>query len=312
MESNLKKVINFFYAGLFLTLVFLPTVSWAVVGVPGTVMSAGGQKFEIDGNLICGNATASATGDDWAPPSTSANSTTPPATVNPCPAGTEPIFVGTGANESNAGELAATRFQDLVNSNADNSFSLGSKQEDTNTWTYTNKKVPSKSDIGNVYAVGRLNLIGDSMTAMVGFERNATSGSAHMDYELNQLPFVTNAYGASVPNRCSGVGDPDPLCSTADIILAVDDRTSTLPDLRVFKWQGNLLPSGKRSGSTGIFVEVPFIPSAVVYAATNSGVAVPAGPWGTFVSGTKTFNTAAPPTRFRPILLARSGSTCVT
>ena len=304
MKSNLKKVVHAVLLAFVMPIIAMPMVSWAVVGAPGTVTSANNANFEIEGNLICGNITNALLGDDWAPPSTSANATTPPTTVGTCPAGTKPIFIGTGPSEENTSEIAATRKQDLVSSALDDAFGLGSKQEDTTTWVQLNNSSPAKSDIGNVYAVGRINTVGDSMTAMVGFERIATNGSAHIDYELNQLPFTPNANGALVPTRCSDFADPDPRCTTADIILAVDDKTSTVPDLRVFKWVGNPCPSpgtptcplGKRSGSQGVFTEIPIVPSAVVYAATNSAGPVPAGPWGTFVKSKLTYNTAAAPT----------------
>ena len=295
----MKKML---WMGMLWAALGLPSLGWALVGVPGTIQTEGGKLFEIEGNLICGNA--SPVGDDWAPPSTSASSSVPPTTVGTCPTGTKAIFTQTGASETALGEITGSRRQDVASSSTDNIFGNGSKQEDTTTWAYVNGSAPAKSDVGNVYALGRRNAALTSMVVILGFERIASNGSAHLDYELNQLPFTPNANGALVPTRCTGTGNPLPGCHTFDMLLAIDDGTSKTPNLRAFQWVGNPCPSpgtptcpvGKNSGSQGTFTEITFPASAVVFAATNSGGPIPAGPWGTFNRGNLVYNTASNPT----------------
>jgi len=267
------------------------------VGAPGTVTSADGKRFEVEGNLLCGDSTpASNVGDDWAPPSTSSSASVPPGTVQPCPSGTTAVFTGTGSSETNASEIAAFRFRDTASSSSDDIFGNGSKQEDTSTWAYVTGSAPAKSDIGNVYALGRMNGTLDSVVAITGFERLANNGSTHLDYELNQLPFVTNANGALAANRCTAAGDPDPRCTQADIIIAIDDGTTIVPDVQVYKWVGDPISGGLHSGSKGTFVQIAFgDPAAQVFAATNSSGPIPAGPWGAYNKGKLVYNTASSP-----------------
>jgi uncharacterized repeat protein (TIGR01451 family) len=290
------------FTGLFLAAILAGSLgsgqALALVGTPGTANSSTGLKFNIDANLICGNHDGTAYDhDDWAPPSTG-------TTISPC-VGTaayptpKAIFSGTGSTEVNPAELAAVRFRDPAFSSSDNIFGQGSKQDDTNTWVYIpTQKAPVKTDIGNVYALGRINATGNSTYAIMGFERLSANGDSHLDYELNQLPFVKNVKNYLVPNRCSGLNNPLPGCSGPDIIIALDDNTSKIPLLRIFKWVGSPIGGGLSSGSLGTFVEISA--DSTLLRTTNNPEAIAAGPWGTFNSkGQIIYNTLSKP---NPIL----------
>ena len=260
MQRN-GRFINGLAGIIFMALsVLLPSL---VLAVSSGIVQTGAQKFEIDGDLICGNSTLpNGPGADWAPGIASCTTITTATTT--------PIFIGAGPTEpppTNPNEIAAARFQDPAFSSTDKIFSSGSKQDNTSTWIRAIQKPPVKVDIGNVYTLGRTD--GSSLVAILGFERLSSNGNSHLDYELNQLPFVTNIHGTPVPNRCAGMGIPEPSCQGPDIIIAIDDGTTVIPNVRIFEWNGST------------FVQAAT--STAILAATNP-TAIAAGPWGTFNS----------------------------
>ena len=287
VKMNGWKMVVQGIAFLAMVVVFLPSFVLAAAGKAVTNTGSGlSAEFDIEGDLTCGQG--GFLKDDWAKKTA----------TTACPTGSASVFTGTGASEVPAPgfpNLASARFLDKAKSSTDDTYGMGSKQNDTSTWTEVINSAPVKSDIGNVYAVARQGrlltsaLVGGApltdVLAMMGFERLSANGDTHLDYELNQLPFVTNANGAKVPQRCSFNGQviSGLTCKGPDLLIGVDDGTSKVPTITVYQWTG--------SPSLGNFVPVTFSsPFTINLGATNS-VSIPPGPWGTYNSHGALVNT---------------------
>ncbi len=306
MKAIMKKwqcAVMLFVMGV----VLLPYTVLAASGtVVGPVVGATTYRFDVTGDLICNP------NDDWAPPN-SAPTTAGPATPTACTAGGAIFSIPPISPVPSSTYIAAERRQDAVSSSTDDIYSTGSKQNDTSTWAEAMGSAPAKSDIGNIYTVARLGGIDpdppgppgsfptNNLIAMLAFERNASNGSAHLDYELNQVPFVLNPSGlAMVPQRCSFDGQVigSVTCKSYDIILAIDDGTTIAPDLNMYKWVGDTCTTPSSTCAGGYRTDVGnfvLIPNGTVPLSVTNTTPIPAGPWGTFVKGKKTFNTTTAP-----------------
>ncbi|MEO7663957.1 MAG: SpaA isopeptide-forming pilin-related protein, partial [Candidatus Limnocylindrales bacterium] len=139
--------------------------------------------FEIDGNLLAGDASTNpgglsaavvdgglpmANGVDW---------------KNPTPAG-------------------AVIIDDLYNSDSDVWFKFG-KELDTTNWQYqTTKVTPGKDDMKHVMAYAKF--VGSNAYFYSGAERVITNGTTHMTFELNRKALKVWSDGVSKPNRSVG------------------------------------------------------------------------------------------------------------
>lgn len=137
----------------------------------------------------------------------------------------------------NVGESASdppVRIDDLSDSQLDDAFGGGAKEENPDTWTYKDHKSPGKADLTRAYLAADISgtSAADSQAFLwLAFERLAVRGvgDAHVNFELNQkTTTVTNSQGTEVPERSNG-----------DLLALYDYPGGSNPvslELRV--WQG--------------------------------------------------------------------------
>ena len=117
------------------------------------------------------------------------------------------------------GSAAYTPFYDLFNTTSDNIMSNGSKESDQSTWSCVNGKPPGKSDLGGPwYTTGQFAPVGGvpwagslwfqntnpggagNVQFLYGnFQRFATDGDVHIDYEFNRHPATTANHAPGCP-----------------------------------------------------------------------------------------------------------------
>jgi uncharacterized repeat protein (TIGR01451 family) len=195
----------------------------AIVGfgfAAGSATAAGTSvgSFEIDGNTPDSPAGEPT---DWDAPASAQN---PPLTVTP--------------------------FSDKTG-RFDDSFGMGSKQEDPGTWSCITGSSPGKGDItpGGKIAFRTIN---GKQFVYVNFTRATTTGSADLDYEFNQS------------------SDPNPACpalpkrTVGDIVLAFDaDNGGKTINVRAFSWTGTAV--------TGTFVPLATGSQGVTWDGATNG-----------------------------------------
>jgi len=210
------------------------------VGVAGAILSAAGAfadhvpgdpgavvgGFEIDGDLVFPNA-ALAGDSDW--------DTVADPTVTTDPA----------------------------NSDTDDTFGGGSKEEDPTTWTFDESKPQGKADLTRVYFAN--DVTPTTAYLWLGFERLAVQGNGdvHVDFELNAS---TNA----IPNgKIDGNGDPVlvPERTEGDLLIVYNYPGGTNPvDIDIHRWSGTAL-----NGTWGAELSLP---SSSVFADINAATIV--------------------------------------
>src|SRR5215213_4571890 len=104
--------------------------------------------------------------------------------------------------------LTVTPFTDTTG-RSDDSFGMGSKQEDPGAWACINSSSPGKGDITPGGKVA-FRTVGGKQFVYVNFTRKETTGSADIDYEFNQSA-EPNPSCPALPKRTNG-----------DIVLAFD------------------------------------------------------------------------------------------
>src|SRR5919204_3367216 len=150
-----------------------------------------------------------------------------------------------------------TTFTDASGQN-DDAFGLGSKELQPGGWQCITGSAPGKSDIVSGQVAFRL--LSGKQYLYVNFQRAATNGDAHMDYEFNQST-APNPACPALPKRTPG-----------DILIAFDtDFGGKTIAVRAFRWQGDAV--------SGTFVELSlgsqgtFWDGAVNIPSTMPGVA---------------------------------------
>ena len=127
-----------------------------------------------------------------------------------------------------------TRFTD-ASGTGDDIFGLGSKELQPGGWSCVNGSAPGKDDIVGGELAFRM--LGGKQYLYVSFQRAATNGDAHMDYEFNQST-GPNPACPSVPQRTPG-----------DVLISFDtDNGGKTISVRAFRWQGD--------SSSGTFAEL--------------------------------------------------------
>src|SRR5947209_10753234 len=127
-----------------------------------------------------------------------------------------------------------TTFRDASGS-TDDAFGIGSKELAPGGWQCITGSAPGKDDIVSGQVAFRL--LSGKQYLYVNFQRAATTGDAHMDYEFNQSTDPNPACPA-LPKRTPG-----------DILIAFDtDNGGKTITVRAFKWQGDAV--------SGNFVEL--------------------------------------------------------
>lgn len=141
---------------------------------------------------------------------------------------------GNRADDSGPGDLildwesppaGLTEFRD-TSGQTDDSFGLGSKEQEPGGWTCVEGGVPGKGDILEGEVAFRT--LEAKNYLFVSFRRAATQGDVHMDYEFNQSS-EPNPVCPQVPRRTPG-----------DIVITFDTETGGKTILvRAFVWMGN-------------------------------------------------------------------------
>ncbi len=150
---------------------------------------------------------------------------------------------GNRADDSGPGDLIldwdspppnVTKFND-ASGQGDDIFGIGSKELEPGGWRCVTGSAPGKDDIVNGEVAFRT--LKSKQHLYVDFQRAATNGDAHMDYEFNQSREPNPACPA-LPKRTPG-----------DVLIAFDtDNGGKAIVVRAFRWQGNAV--------SGSFVEL--------------------------------------------------------
>lgn len=160
----------------------------------------------------------------------------------------------------NVGESASdppVRIDDLSDSQADDAFGGGAKEENPDTWTYELHKSPGKADLTRAYLAADISgtTVADSQASLwLAFERLAVEGvgDAHVDFELNQkTTTVTNSFGTEVPERSDGdllvvydyAGGSNPVTLELRVWDGVEDDPSTPKNEEALFGTWELLPT---------------------------------------------------------------------
>ncbi|HET7688913.1 MAG TPA: hypothetical protein VFK41_00915, partial [Nocardioidaceae bacterium] len=127
---------------------------------------------------------------------------------------------------SAAPTVALTPFTDGTGK-SDDSFGMGSKQEEPQNWSCINGPSPQKGDITPGGNIG-FRTIGDDQYVYMNFTRKATEGSADIDFEFNKSTEL-NPSCPALPKR-----------SVGDLVIAFDaDNGGKVILVRVFEWNGS-------------------------------------------------------------------------
>ena len=180
-------------------------IATAVLLIAG---SAGGTLAGSHFNTSNGSLEDSAL-HDWNPPRAAGTlSTTDPGNIGPI----DPISCSSPV--ANCG-------LDLTGSSADNSFAQGPKEDDVAPSVGTGSIPPNKDDLSRFYVNQEHTTAADFL--YLAWERTNLLGSAHMDFEFNQLS--TNSANGVTKVRSAG-----------DLLFSFDFGGSGKPILDVRRW----------------------------------------------------------------------------
>src|ERR1041385_6133274 len=228
---------------LFMTatiLVLLPFTNWRANRVTFAGNMVG--SFEIDGNLAIDHSVPPAEPIDWL--------------SNPFPAALTTFTDGTGT--------------------ADDSFGLGSKENDQSSWVCTAGGVPAKDDIVNQISInGAAPIAGEiafrfspvngvqKQFIYADWSRLSNNGDAHIDYEFNQAYPSTNAANPNCPNL--------PIRTPGDFVISFDTASGgAIINVTAFTWTGSTFTQ-LSLGSQGILWDAAVNTSASIGGLTVTG-----------------------------------------
>ncbi len=197
----------------------LPSSTKAASGLlAGTV-----QSFEVEGDLYSGNA-----------------SSNPADTPDGDPAGEDDFVEGTltdaddwldggpGVGVVDPETAASALINDPTNSQGDDIFIGGAKEDDTCTWGYTTGKPTGKDDFDHVMAYAKF--VSGNAYFFAGAERLHTQGGGDttIDFELNRNPFRSFGGGPVVADRSIG-----------DLLISLEFANGGgEPEVRIFQVTG--------------------------------------------------------------------------
>lgn len=191
-----------------LTLVALFGAALTVFFVAASGATLSGSTFDA------GNGTLTDTTDhDWNPAGSPTGNVGPIETIT-CPS----TIPGTGTNCG----------LDLVNSGSDESFGQGSKNDTPAPTVVSGQIPPNKDDLSRFY-VNQERATDDFL--FLAWERSNLLGSAHMDFEFNQLFCDPD----DEPNDCSA-NNVTPDRSEGDFLIDFDFGGSGVPALNIHRW----------------------------------------------------------------------------
>ena len=198
MSARTRRSLTLLWTALFLFSLAMQSVQLAA---PTSVLAASGLKaqtvqgFEVDGNLLSGDASTNpgavpaalivsppmANGDDWLKGATFNNVVSLPSTSN----------------------ASSFLYTDATDPGDDSAYGGGNKEDDTRDWVYENSAGPNpKTDFKHIMAHARK--VGTSAFVFLGAERIDNNGTMVVDFELNKKPFKQFSVGPAKPNRSVG------------------------------------------------------------------------------------------------------------
>ncbi len=200
LAGRTRKGMTLLWIALFVFSLLLQSV---VLAAPSSAIAASGlladtvQGFEVDGDLLSGNASTNpgnvptalihnppmSNGDDWLQGPANNNVVSLPSTSTP----------------------TSFLYTDAVDPGDNSAYGGGNKEDDTRDWVYVNSAGPNpKTDFKHIMAHARPNAAGTSAIAYLGAERLVNNGTMVVDFELNQKPFKQFSVGPAKPNRTEG------------------------------------------------------------------------------------------------------------
>jgi uncharacterized repeat protein (TIGR01451 family)/fimbrial isopeptide formation D2 family protein len=197
-SGRTRKGLTLLWIALFMFSLLLQSVRLAA---PSPVAAASGLKadtvqgFEVDGNLLSGDAS------------------TNPGAIPAALLGSDPMANGDdwlqGPSHNNVVSLPSTNtptaflYTDAVDPGDTSAYGGGNKEDDTRDWVYVNNAGPNpKTDFKHIMAHARM--VGNSAFAYLGAERLVNNGTMVVDFELNKKPFKQFSVGPAKPDRSVG------------------------------------------------------------------------------------------------------------
>jgi uncharacterized repeat protein (TIGR01451 family) len=141
----------------------------------------------------------------------------------------------------------ATPIPDLSNSNQDNIFGNGSKDDDQSTWSCVKQKAPGKDDIvSGQIGFRRPAGPGTDQFAYINFFRKETSGDAHMAFEFNKSTTPASA-SCAAPKR-----------SVGDILISFDtSQGGQTIDVAAYTYNGTAFTGGVQAANATGATNIP-------------------------------------------------------
>jgi hypothetical protein len=195
------------------------------------------SNFEVDGDLFSGvnqgaGGGSTVTGVDWAAGTTGTGALLNDGTDNPAEPGSAALIVDPVSGNNDTSTFQASK----ENDNSTITAGTGGKLKSQTPWNIVTGQSQPKDDLTNSYFYGLIS--GNQADVVVAAERTAVTGESHLDFEFNQLDWVT----------CPT--DADSLCpqrQEGDVLVAANiDSDGVTTFYNVYVWD---LPAGIDAGA---------------------------------------------------------------
>ena len=197
------------------------------------------SNFEIDGDLKSGvnegvGGGPTVTGVDWFDSGPGTGALLNDGTDNPAEPGSAALIVDPVSGNNDTSTFQASKEND--NSSITDPPPPGGKLKSQTPWNIVTGSSQPKDDLTNSYFYGLIS--GNQADVVVGAERTSVNGESHLDFEFNQLDWVT----------CPT--DADSLCpqrQEGDVLVAANiDSDGVTTFYNVYVWD---LPGGIDAGA---------------------------------------------------------------
>jgi hypothetical protein len=197
------------------------------------------SNFEIEGDLTSGifnggGSVPTVTGVDWADGGPGTGALLADGTDNPAEPGSAALITDPVSGNGDTSTFQASKEND--NSTLSDPPPPGGKLVTQTPWTIVTGQSQPKDDLTNSYFYGLIS--GNQADVVVGAERTAVTGESHLDFEFNQLDWVTCPTDADsqCPQRMEG-----------DVLVAANiDSDGVTTFYNVYVWD---LPGGIDAGA---------------------------------------------------------------
>ncbi len=221
VSARTRRSLTLLWAALFLGSLLMQSMSFA--GAPPALAASGllaatVQGFEIDGDLVGGNAATN--------PAAIPDGTPPPDLTGTLTDGQDWLDGGGFAGVVDPPTPPSSALiNDPTDSQSDDIFIGGAKEDDTCTWGYTTGKPTGKDDFDHVMAYAKF--VGGKAYFYAGAERFHTQGGGDttIDFELNRNVFRSFGGGPVVADRSLG-----------DLLISLEFANGgSNPEVRIFQ-----------------------------------------------------------------------------